>query len=750
VRKLLTVIFAIAAGSAAWLGAEPASAFLNARGAPPPLARAPALADSQTFFPAGAPPPATGLKAPRGPQAPQGPPPPQVTFRLEADYIEVDAVVTDGKGALVRDLKREDFEVLEDKKPQTIDVFALVDIPLERADRPLYRPAGVERDVVSNEKEIEGRIYVLLLDGNHVAPPNTLLLKKAARQFIDQYMGANDLASVVHASTGPAELNQEFTSSKPALRAAVDKFIGEKVRSKGLNVLDYMIQRSGRGFDPGESRDPYMLERAAKADATLDAIMRVSRYMSGIRGRRKAVLLFSEGLDFNIEDTVGPRSTALLNNPFADNTPNEALHAAGIRDHMQTMYEVATRANVAIYSVDPRGVTSEADNAIQISGIPDGVAADVGSLTSALRDELRRELGTLRTFSEVTGGLAAVSSNDFDAAFRHIVQDNSSYYVLGYHPAELKHDGKFHDITVRVKRPGVQVRARKGYYAVKDTKTAEVPPADPTVELLNSPMPLTGLGLRMTTSTLKGTAPNVRVPITVEIAGRDIATDPKNDTMANSVKLTYVALDMSGNVKAKGFKTMDVPIKSDTRQTIAERGLRLVMEIELPPGRYQLRVAGHEALGGRTGSVFWDLDIPDFTKSPLVMSHLAISSAIASRMPTGYDAPSLKDLLPGPPTTIREFTRDDLLAVFADVYDNDERPHSVDLSATVRSDSGTRVFVVREERNNRDAATGRGGYGYVARIPLKDLAPGTYVVSIEARSRLGGDPVMREVQFSIK
>ena len=162
---------------------------------------------------------------------------------------------------------------------------------------------------------------------------------------------------------------------------------------------------------------------------------------------------------------------------------------------MQAMYEVATRANVAIYSVDPRGVASEADNALQISGIPDGVAADVGNLTSALRDELRRELGTLRTFAEVTGGVAAVGSNDFDAAFRRVVQDNSSYYVLGYHPAELKHDGKFHDITVRVKRPGVQVRARKGYYAVKDAKAAAVPPADPTVELLNSPMPLTGLNL---------------------------------------------------------------------------------------------------------------------------------------------------------------------------------------------------------------------------------------------------------------
>jgi VWFA-related protein len=713
VRTLLTFVFAAAAGASAWLGAQQA---------PPVPAPSPQTLQQ-----------------------------PQVTFRLEADYIEVDAVVTDAQGNVVRNLQREDFEVLEDKRPQAIDVFSFVDIPLERADRPLYRPAPVEPDVVTNERELEGRIYVLLLDSNHVPAANSYLVKKAARLFIDRYFGANDLASVVHAQTGSVDDNQEFTSSKPALRAAVEKFIGEKVRSKALNVYDYIGMRAGRGFDPGEAKDPHMLERAAKADATIDAIMRVSKYMAGIRGRRKAVVLFSEGLDFNLDDTIGPRTTGGLSNPFGDNTANEAIHAAAIRDHMQAMYEVATRANVAIYSIDPRGVASESDSLLQVTGIPDGVPAEVGALTRSVRDELLRGLGTLRTFSEVTGGVAHVGTNDFDAGFRRIVLENSSYYVLGYHPAALKHDGKFHEITVRVKRPGVQVRARRGYYAVKDTKPNPVPPADPTIELLNSPLALGGLGMRLTTSTMKGTASNVRVHVTVELAGRDIALDPKNDALANTVKLSYVALDMSGKIRASGNKTMDVSIRPETRQAIAERGLRLVTEMELPPGRYQVRLAGHEAHGGRTGSVFRDLDLPDFTRSPLVMGHLALTAASAGRTPTGYEAPSLKDLLPGPPTAAREFGREDLLAVLAEIYDNDAaRLHTVDLSAIVLADDGTRVFVWREERNSRDLGSDRGAYTYVARIPLKDFKPGTYVLSVEARSRLGGDPAAREIQFSVK
>ena len=124
-------------------------------------------------------------------------PSPQLTFRVETNYIEVDAVVTDSQGRFIRDLKREDFEVLEDSRPQKVDLFSLVDIPLERADRPVYRPTPVIPDVATNAKEFEGLIYVLLLDANHVPATDSYMVKKAALRFIDQYIGTNDLAAVV-------------------------------------------------------------------------------------------------------------------------------------------------------------------------------------------------------------------------------------------------------------------------------------------------------------------------------------------------------------------------------------------------------------------------------------------------------------------------------------------------------------------------------------------------------------------------
>lgn len=161
-------------------------------------------------------------------------------------------------------------------------------------------------------------------------------------------------------------------------------------------------------------------------------------------------------------------------------------------------------------------------------------------------------------------------------------------------------------------------------------------------------------------------------------------------------------------------------------------------------------MAAHESLGGRTGSVFWDLSVPDFGKPSLVMTPLAITSTRAGRAPTSFDAPGFANLLPAPPTANREFDLDETLAVFTEIYDNDTRLHNLDLSATVRTDTGAEVFATREDRSSRDVSAPRGGHAFLARIPLRDLIAGRYVLTVEARSRLGGEAAVREVEFSVK
>ena len=686
------------------------------------------------------------------PPAPQTPPTPpgQLTFRAEGNYVEVDAIVTDAQGNFVRDLTANDFELSEEKKPQAIDLFTLVDIPLERPDAPLYRKNPIAPDVVSNERENDGRLYVIVLDANHVPATDTILVKNVAKEFIQQNVGANDQAAVVLLQTVKSDDNQEFTSDKIALMRSVDKFIGEKISPKAINVMDQINQRSGgKDYDPREARDLQATERAHKAGSTVGSLTQLSNNLAGIRGRKKAIVFFSEGIDFNTEDTVGPRGNSVPDDPMGSNTNIEAVQAQTLLEDMQILYETATRANVAIYSVDPRGPASAPEAIMNVNGMPEGVSPTFTTMAvAAMRADVRRQVGTLRTFSEATGGIATVGTNDFAGGFRRIVEDNSAYYVLGYHPTELKQDGKFHEITVKVKRPGVQVRARKGYYATKPGKNTPAP-VDPTISLLNSPLAVSGLGLRLTTSTMKGDGQNVRVAMTIELAGSDLGANVGGAT-DNKVDLTYAALDTSANVKASGRKTLDLALKPETRAAIAESGLRLVTELQVPPGRYQLRLAAHAPVTGRSGSVFTNLDVPDFTKGSIAIGNIMLSSSSAGKVPTSMDVAGLKDLLPAPPTTSRTFALEDTLVVYGQVYDNDaDKAHTVDLSATVRDDTGTQAFVTRESRDGREIGADRG-YAYVARIPLQDLVPGRYVLTVQARSRLGGDPATKEIEFTIK
>ncbi len=185
---------------------------------------------------------------------------------MQVDYVEVDTVVTDKQGKLVRDLKKEDFQVLEDGKAQQITNFTTVDIPIERADRPLFAASPIEPDVVTNEKAFDGRVYVMVVDDMHTRFGRSNRVKGAAKQFIEQRLGANDLMAIVH-TAGPSDGNQEFTSNKRLLDAAVDRTMGRKLDSATVSKTnEYNNTRTMR--QAGDAlNDPDDAERGFNARA---------------------------------------------------------------------------------------------------------------------------------------------------------------------------------------------------------------------------------------------------------------------------------------------------------------------------------------------------------------------------------------------------------------------------------------------------------------------------------------------------
>ncbi|MGH9372930.1 MAG: VWA domain-containing protein, partial [Vicinamibacterales bacterium] len=201
--------------------------------------------------------PAPPPPADRSQQAP-------LTFKVEVNYVEIDATVTDAQGNPLRDLARGDFEILEEGRPQALTIFSHVEIPIERPDPPLFRAAAVEPDVRSNRREFDGRVFVLVLDDLHTSFTRTARVRTAATEFIQRYLGANDLVAVVTTS-GSRGGGQEFTNSRPLLMRAVNQFAGRKLPSPSVERL--REAQAGRAL-----RDPNEAERAHKARNLLTAL----------------------------------------------------------------------------------------------------------------------------------------------------------------------------------------------------------------------------------------------------------------------------------------------------------------------------------------------------------------------------------------------------------------------------------------------------------------------------------------------
>lgn len=660
---------------------------------------------------------------------------PPITFRAEVNYVEVDAVVRDANGNFVRDLRQEDFQVLEDGRPQQVSAFSFVNIPVEREDRPLFLGRQVEPDVFSNSGRPDGRLYVIVLDDVHTDFRRTVRVRRAAKQFIERNLGSNDLAAVVLLS---GRTSQDFTSNRRLLTEATDQFLGRKIRSATLEKIEqYQLMRELRQTgDP--IRDPAEFERAYHARSLLSTLKNLADWLSGIHGRRKAVVLLSEGIDYNIYD--------FMNN--AD--------ASTILESTRDVIAAATRANVQLYTIDPRGVATMGDEMMELQAIfsDDPAVTDLG--LPSLYGELRLSQDSLRVLAEETGGFATLNANDFERAFPRIVEENSTYYVLGYNPSNSKRDGRYRRIDVRVSRPGLEVRARKGYVAPRGKA-----PAGRVVEVkagtsakarqaLESPIQVSALRMAATASPFRGPGETAAVSLVVQLDLRNFAFTEKDGKLANTLEVSYVVVDPKGKVRAGNRETVTMGLKPETFKRAMELGFRVQSRFEVPPGRYQLRLAATET-GGQTGSVILDLPVPDFTAEPLSMSGLVVSSAFGGAVPTVGEVPEIKDVLPGPPTTARYFARQDELAVLAEVYDNRaSQPHSVDIVTSLLDETGRVAYSQAEQRKSSELGGGRGGYGFLGRIPLKDLAPGQYVLRVEARSTLKeGGTASRETLIRI-
>jgi VWFA-related protein len=353
--------------------------------------------------------------------------------------------------------------------------------------------------VAANDVLPEGRVFALVLDDQLTQPARTRAVRRLARQFVDEHAGPADLIAVFSTS-GRGVLTQEFTTDHTRVAQAIDRFQGNRIRNA--------------------ERDP---ERVYSIQVAMDVLARLADHLSAVRGRRVAVLWFSEGVDYDLAQAMRPSSPSgfdlsmLTMDRIARETAAGPEPTAVIRA-MQDAMDALARANVALYSVDPRGLYGLEGEKAEYSG------RDPAAPPAPDPQELARSIQSLRTVAERTGGFALVDTSDFAAPFERIIQESSAYYVLGYSPTNQGRPGEYRRIAVRT-RSGLRVSARPGYVVPPPRNQ---PAASPVMAAIDDSLPRPQLPIRVQAVPLPGrddTLSDLQVIVEVDGGGLSFRSD---------------------------------------------------------------------------------------------------------------------------------------------------------------------------------------------------------------------------------
>jgi VWFA-related protein len=401
---------------------------------------------------------------------------PQPTFRLDANYVRVDMYAMEGSQA-VEDLRPDEIELLEDGVRQKVEAFEHIRIRLAGAQELRRDPPSPSRSRALAE-DPRSRVLVVFLDTLHVQLDGSHNMRQPLVNLLDKAVGEDDLVGLMHPRMSARDLTLGRKTDVMAQVLTENWTWGEKGRSVPSDPVE---EQWFYCYGPGERFDEMRARRKEKM--ALDALEDLVTHLRGLREERKAVLLVSEGwrlFDSNNRlaglepGEEAPRGPGIFVGPTGkigtrDQTGQGGASKAdcdaarmelAMMDNSRRLRDLigdANRANVSFYPVYPRGL-----QATETPLVMHRSAAE----TRESAGRLSRNLDQLRELATNTDGLAVVNTNDIEGAMQRIVADLTSYYLLGYYSTNTKADGKFRSITVRVRRPGVQVRARRGYRAL--------------------------------------------------------------------------------------------------------------------------------------------------------------------------------------------------------------------------------------------------------------------------------------------
>jgi VWFA-related protein len=694
---------------------------------------------------------------------------------IKSQLVNIDVVVRDGKGRYVTDLKAEDFNVVENGVPQTVVFF---DPPLGGGGEGVAAArAGTTAGAGSGARGRRPRnIISLVLDGQTTELANMKQAAAGAVKYIRERVTDADRVAVFSVSSG-LQLLQPFTNDKELLVAAVERAYTSSTSSKNFEQRDIAenisrLSEKAGGVQSGEAAAAtpgagQMLSGPAQADGMMAArvlkqylLLRTTLSLQQTRPVLAALAAICEGQ----RSVPGKKTLVLFSQGF--------VSPAVLDWQVRSTIDIANRANVAIYVIDSAGLRAGAPASGAL--VPAAPLAGVSGIVSqeeriravggenvfdrARFEGVNREFDILYRISEESGGQFIKNTNDIAKGLGRVDEEIRSRYTLGYQSTDANFDGGFRKVKLEVRRPGVEVVTRPGYYAIAPDEVVPLSPDDKKLLAgfaaaeANPQLPLSvelvpfrsGEGL-------------YTVPVSIELPPAAVKFERKGDGQRMHLDFLGVVKEGAGRILSRLGGSFDVMLTDAQYRAIVTNNIFYRQDMALAPGDYTVELVVRDRLSGKVAAKREKLLVPEagaeFSASRVVLSRFVEPVRGAGAAPLTEDIFREGDVQVRP-SPGREFTAADNLIIFFKLYNPAVDP------ATGRPSVRVTVILSRDGKavarplgyELTEAARGAAvpHLTFAKFVPLAGLPPGRYEAAVESRDMVTLKLLKQKASFRIK
>ena len=616
------------------------------------------------FVPAGftqqsQPTPINPKSAPPSPAAPARDQSERGRIRVAVNLVLIDARVTDRNGKLIRDLKPEQFTILENDKLQKVSSVEYFDTSEYDAAPPTSRKALTVKlsglkppDEVRQELQ-KRRLIVLFYDLTSLQPDQLLRAVDSGQQYIKEQMSPADLVAVVTFGNQLRVL-ASFTNNRDALLRAIqairvgkDSELADLADAAPVSGEVDAPENTGSAFTPDETEFNIF-----NTDRKLMAVESLAQLIREIPGK-KSVIHFTGGISQTGEEN---------------------------RSQLLATADAANRSNMSIYTVDARGLFATIPGGDASIGAAQEIALFNGS--AVLKQTQMRHVSrdTLVTLALDTGGKPFFDRGDFREVYQLVEQEGTGYYLLGYYSADAKQDGRWRRVQVKVNVPGAHVQFRQGYYADRDIQSATAQDRQQQLsDAMRSEFPRVDLPLVLSTSFFRLGDKEYFVPLDAKLDSSAVEWAEKRGKHEAQFEFAAEVRDEKSHKIVSALQdSISVSLAADRFQ---RRPLLYQGGVILPPGQYRLKFLAREDATGRIGTFERDLNLSAPQPSKMELSSVLLSnqmeaarnSSEVKRSALGADWKLKASPLDTPegrivPNVTRVFTTEQKLIVYFQAY----------------------------------------------------------------------------------